>query len=470
MAKGESQLTAVLRRLAAPLTPRDPVEARMRIELLRQFAHNHRGGIVGVPVMAGGLALVDLIWVHWTIAAGWYAAALAGAAVAALTNEKFLNSDVALEDAGLWTVRMGLGILPISLIWPAMVPLVWVSGDVQNNAVLIVFMNANVAIAAILSGACYPFALMMIGLYVPFLSLYSLSYAQGLPWVGPLVQVLFAGVMCILAYGINQHSRQSVLLKLRNENLVRELEEARAKAVRANQAKSEFLAGMSHELRKPLNAIIGFSDLMRRGTFGPMSPAKYRGYVDDIFDSGNHLVRVINDILDLAKIEAGKHQFRDDQVKIFDIANEALRFLMPQAEKANVTLALAVEGQPVLIGDERALTQILINLLSNAVKFTKPSGQARLFAHRAGSVFHLGVEDNGVGMTPAGVKKALERYGQATGEMTVEGRGTGLGLPIVQALIEALGGALRVESTPGVGTKVWAEFPTARLVRLREVA
>jgi two-component system cell cycle sensor histidine kinase PleC len=470
MAKASASLTAALRRLAGPLTPSDAGEARMRIELLRQFAHNHRGGIVGVPVMAGALAAVDLVWVHWSVALGWYVAVLAGSAIAALTNEKFLNSEVALEDAGLWTLRMGLGILPISLIWPTMVALVWVSGDIQNNAVLVVFMNANVAIAAILSGACYPFALLMIGVYVPFLSIYSLSYGHDLPWAGPVMQILFAAVMCMLAYGINQHARASVGLKLSNEKLVRELEEARAKAVRANSAKSEFLAGMSHELRTPLNAIIGFSDLMRSGTFGPMSPAKYRGYVDDIFDSGNHLVRVINDILDLAKIEAGKFQFKDDQVQIADVANEALRFLKPQAEKAGVTLTLAFEGQPVLIGDARALTQILINLLSNAVKFTKPGGEARIFAQRNGATFRLGVEDNGVGMTPEGLKKALERYGQATGEMTVEGRGTGLGLPIVQALIEALGGTLRVESTPNAGTKIWAEFPTARLVRLRDVA
>ena len=135
-----------------------------------------------------------------------------------------------------------------------------------------------------------------------------------------------------------------------------------------------------------------------------------------------------------------------------------------------MTLARAFEGQPVLIADARALTQVLINLLSNAVKFTKPGGQARVFACGAGATFNLGVEDTGVGMTQEGLRKALERYGQATGDMTVEGRGTGLGLPIVQALIEALGGALRVESTLNVGTKVWAEFPAARLVRLREVA
>ena len=244
-----------------------------------------------------------------------------------------------------------------------------------------------------------------------------------------------------------------------------ELAHAKVRADRANKAKSEFLASMSHELRTPLNAIIGFSDVIRHGTFGPIQPAKYRDYIDDIHDSGRHLLSLINDVLDMAKIEAGKLELHPKDVRLADIIAGARRLVEPQAAEGGLVLESQVDDGLRLFADERAVTQILVNLLSNAVKFTKTRGYVTVFAQELpeGSVC-IGVEDTGIGMTQEGLRTALEPFGQVQHTITVDGRGTGLGLPLVKALIEAHDATFHIESVLGHGTRVWGEFP-ANMVR-----
>jgi PAS domain S-box-containing protein len=250
-----------------------------------------------------------------------------------------------------------------------------------------------------------------------------------------------------------------------------ELAKARDEAERANQAKSAFLAGMSHELRTPLNSIIGFSDMIRNCTLGPIAPAKYRGYADDIHGSGLHLLSLINDILDIAKIEAGKHQLMPREVSLLDAAANAMRLVENQAAQAGVSIETALERGFNLMADERAMTQILVNLLSNAVKFSRKGGTIRIFARRlpAGAAI-VGVEDNGIGMTEEGMQRALEPFGQVAQMDTVEGRGTGLGLPLVRALIKAHGATFHIESELHRGTRVWGEFPAKDVIATRAVA
>ena len=243
------------------------------------------------------------------------------------------------------------------------------------------------------------------------------------------------------------------------------LTEAKTMAEQANRAKSAFLASMSHELRTPLNAIMGFSDVIRQQTFGPIAPVKYREYIDDIYDSGLHLLSLINDVLDMAKIEAGKRELNPTAVDLTAITANALRFIEPQAATAQLIVRPAIETGLALFVDERSMLQILTNLLSNAVKFTKPCGTVTIFAERMpnGGV-RVGVHDNGVGMTPEGLKRALEPFGQAEPTVMTEGKGTGLGLPIVKALIEAHGASFHIESAPSRGTSVWGEFPEGLVI------
>ena len=244
---------------------------------------------------------------------------------------------------------------------------------------------------------------------------------------------------------------------------------AKEEAELANRAKSEFLANMSHELRTPLNAIIGFSDLAKRQQFGPLS-AKYLQYMADIHDSGQHLLDVINDILDLSKIEAGLHELDETRADIAQIINSCLALVAERADDNALTLAreLPVE-MPLILADKRKVKQVLLNLLSNAVKFSMPGGTITVSAavdRRTGTT--IVVRDQGIGMEPADIPIALEPFRQVDGALSRKFEGTGLGLPLAKALMELHGGGLELESTPGVGTAAILRFPAYRIISTAE--
>ncbi|HEY3147986.1 MAG TPA: ATP-binding protein, partial [Dongiaceae bacterium] len=235
---------------------------------------------------------------------------------------------------------------------------------------------------------------------------------------------------------------------------------AKREAERANMVKSHFLASMSHELRTPLNAIIGFSDVMKTEVFGPVSPPRYAEYVRMISDSGTHLLSLINDVLDLSKVEAGRMTLAIESLSTADIYGQALGLTQPLATQRSVKLTGRLNGERgVLHGDERAVKQILLNLISNAIKFTEPEGtvQLEITDNAEGAV--LRVADTGVGMDETDLVKALEPYGQINSTVTRKSNGTGLGLPLAKRLAELHGGRLSLVSTKGVGTTVTVTLP-----------
>ena len=248
------------------------------------------------------------------------------------------------------------------------------------------------------------------------------------------------------------------------EQVQAKLARARAAAESSNRAKSEFLANMSHELRTPLNAIIGFADVIQRGMFGPL-PERYRDYGGDILASGTHLLHVINEILDLSKLEAGQLELHEEETDIPLLIRASVRLVEPQAAKGKIVLSEIVSpGLPALRGDERRLRQVLINLLSNAVKFTPEDGRVDIRAARTASGIAIEVRDTGIGMSEDEIAIALEPFGQIESSTSRKHEGTGLGLPLAKRLIELHGGTLKVRSEREVGTTITISLPAERIL------
>jgi signal transduction histidine kinase len=234
----------------------------------------------------------------------------------------------------------------------------------------------------------------------------------------------------------------------------------------ANRAKTEFLANMSHELRTPLNAIIGFSDVIQNEIMGRIEDnPKYIDYARDIREAGSHLLGVINDILDIAKIEAGQLDLREDDFDAGGALDACISMLSNRAEEAGVHLIHeGGESQVSIWGDEKKFKQIVLNLLSNAIKFTPEGGSVTLATAIEGDDgFVLRVSDTGIGIAADDLEKALAPFSQVDNVQQSNHEGTGLGLPISRALAELHGGTLEIESEPGLGTTVSVRLPSERI-------
>jgi len=244
------------------------------------------------------------------------------------------------------------------------------------------------------------------------------------------------------------------------------LREAKDAAERGNRAKNSFLANISHELRTPLNAIIGFSEMMKHEIFGPLEPANYRTYVDDIHESGMHLLELINDILDMSKAEAGMTDLQESPVNVVDIIRTSVRMMTRRAYNGGISVEEELPGQlPMLRADERRLRQIVLNLLSNAVKFTDDGGRVAIAALLApDGHFLIRISDNGIGMTPEDMVRVMEPFVQADSRLSRKYEGSGLGLPLTKALVNAHGGSLTLASEPGKGTTATVSFPPERVM------
>ncbi|MDB5741670.1 MAG: Histidine kinase [Alphaproteobacteria bacterium] len=241
-------------------------------------------------------------------------------------------------------------------------------------------------------------------------------------------------------------------------------------AAEANQAKASFLASMSHELRTPLNAIIGFSDTMMLEIFGPLSD-RYKSYAGDIRHSGEHLLALINDVLDLSRLDAGQGELHEERFDAATAIDESLRMIVGQAQKAQISLTTDIaHGLPPLTADKRRIKQILINLVSNALKFTPAGGQVRIVCRLVPAGLEIAVSDNGIGIAPEDIPKVLERFGQVDSPQQRKHTGTGLGLPLSRQLAQLHGGELTLESTVDVGTTVTVTLPASRLVPAAAVA
>ncbi len=263
---------------------------------------------------------------------------------------------------------------------------------------------------------------------------------------------------------------RSIIAVVRDISELKRREEAlyaaKQEAEYANRCKTEFLANMSHELRTPLNAIIGFSQMMKDETLGPVGRVNYCEYAEDIHNSGRHLLSLINDILDLSKIDSGAEGLLEEDIEVQAVLKSVMRMACRCVEDSVPQIELDVpDDLPLLWADERRLKQILVNLLNNAIKFSDPGSKVMLKVWcRPDSGFVFQIVDHGIGMTSENIPKALSRFGQIDSGLNRKQEGSGLGLPLSISLTELHGGSLDLQSEIGIGTTVTVRFPIERTV------
>ena len=345
-----------------------------------------------------------------------------------------------------------------NFLWGAAPLLIWPADASGPQVLLFVGIAAATAIEMVTLAS---FMLAVIG----SLGVSMLALLVGLSSHGMLMPVilcalvLYVSVMALGTYHINRLLFESLRLRF-------ELAAASTAAQAASKSKSDFIANMSHELRTPLNAIIGFSEMIRAQIFGTDASTRYVEYASHIHRSGLHLLEIINDILDLSKIEAGHFELKDERVELGEVVKTSLLLVTDRAEESGVTVGASVPSpSPVIRGDERAIKQTLLNLLSNAVKFTPIGGNVHVDVRSdvTGGIV-LTVKDTGIGMSPADIPKAMQPFGQLGDVHTRNRPGTGLGLPIVRSLIELHEGKLNLVSQVGVGTSAEISFPARRVL------
>src|SRR6201995_4895196 len=355
-----------------------------------------------------------------------------------------------------------------SLAWGLMPWLCWEPGNPLNHMFLAACVMAVIAGLVAARGSnmkmyvanLLPLAMMTCVRFVLSDSISDMLMGVAAPFIA--LQMWFTGRPLVLRMG------EDARLRFKVEDLARELEETRDEALKkrfeaeaANASKTAFLANMSHELRTPLNAILGFSEIIAQECFGPVGSERYRDYAGDIHASGAHLLSLINDLLDVAKIEAGRMDLASrvlDAARTFDVA---LKLVGSKARDKNQQREIVVEpGAPPLYGDERAIKQILINLVSNAVKFTPLGGRIEVVGGRAANGdFQIPVRDNGPGIPRDKLDNIFQPFNQVDNRFDRQAGGTGLGLALVRGLAELHGGRAWVESEYGKGCAVFVTLP-----------
>lgn len=444
------------------------------IELLKLYAERRKAAAPAGAIVAISLALVAMHWA-WVEAVPLYlCVSTATLAFAYLLAGRFLNLPIDSIRPRPWMRAFILAEGLQGCVWALIVLITATVRDPQLATFVLIAMllvaSMNATVSASIPGAVYaglaPVAF-AIGIAFPPHSLGDTNLLLLMLALGTLLYFV------LLARKLHEASLQALMFQADKSELIAELEQskansdlARRRAEESNLAKSRFLATMSHELRTPLNAVLGFSEVMKEELFGPHAVPAYKGYSKDIHASGEHLLMLINEILDLSRIEAGRYDLREEPVDFVAAIDECRHLLALRAKKKDITLRQeAPEGLPRLWVDARAVRQIALNLLSNAIKFTPQGGHVtiELGLSSEGGAF-LRIADTGAGIPENEIPIVLSPFGRGSFAHKTAEEGSGLGLPIVKGLIDLHGGTLELSSKVREGTTVTVTFPPNRVM------
>ena len=442
-------------------------------ELLRQFAQNRLSASPVILLLVVTVGLLSSLWTSGPTSGVWTAGALLIHLVIIRECRKFLDETPSTAaNLRSWRMRFIMLDLFFGMAW-TFILIHPIGVDEQSGTFMLFVMLLVVAISSMLASSL-PVAVFALTLPV------TMAIALDFVFKGTLRDYILAimalaaeGYFSLLAYRLYSTTLATLEARAEKDALIGELEqsksisdEARRRAEAANIAKSRFLAQMSHELRTPLNAILGFSEVMKGEIFGPHAVPAYKDYAADIHNSGVHLLNLINEILDLSRIEAGRYELNEEAVSLARVVEDCHHLLKLRATNRGITIHELFEpDMPRLWADERAVRQICLNLLSNGIKFTPQGGEIWLKAGwTASGGQYMSVKDTGPGIPDEEIPVVLASFGQGSNSIKSAEQGAGLGLPIAKNLIDLHGGTFALKSKLRIGTEVIVTFPPERVM------
>jgi len=465
----------VLKRLLSFILPLTPprLSPSARIEQIRMLVESQKMPVPYVfPALMALYACCFINVIEWYWLLPPVAAMFFSTWYNRRTVTEFRQNTHAAEDIPYWERRFRIASVLFAASMSSPVLFYWVPDNPMLQAFVLCAPLVGLAPAALITACYMPIfyttMIPIVGVVCIRLSLYG----DVLSIMLAAVLVLFMLLLAQLTSRLNAIMLHSITLREDKSGLIeqifkakRESDLARARAEEANRAKSHFLANMSHELRTPLNAIIGFSEVMASEIFGKHAIPTYKEYAHDIHRSGQHLLGLINDVLDLSRIEAGRYQITEEDIDLVQVAEDCRRILEIRAQAQRVTIVSQFDANlPIVYGDARALRQIWINLLTNAVKFSPPESSVLMFIRmEENGELRFGIHDNGPGIAESEIEKVLQAFTQGASGLAQPGKGSGLGLSIVKGLLAVHGGRFELTSQLGKGTQAECVLPEQRL-------